>query len=115
MPDSSIRASSPGTTGWYVADPGAQEALEAWLEFRGAEAGPLFCPISQTGEITVRRMTDQALYNALRKWQAQAGVQRLSPHDFRRTGITHLLGGRRRHLSRAAARGARLREHDDPL
>lgn len=75
----------------YVADPGAQEALEAWLELRGPGAGPLFCPISQTGEITVRRLTDQALYNILRKRQAQAGVQPLSPHDFRRTGITHLL------------------------
>lgn len=75
----------------YVADPGAQEALEVWLEIRGAEAGPLFCPISQVGQVTVRRMTDQAIYNILRKRQAQASVLPLSPHDFRRTGITHLL------------------------
>jgi len=75
----------------YVADPGAQEALEAWIEIRGAEAGPLFCPISQTGKLTVRRMTDQAIYNILQKRRGQAGVRPLSPHDFRRTGITHLL------------------------
>lgn len=75
----------------YVADPGAQEALEVWLKLRSTDAGPLFCPVSQTGDITVRRMTDQALYNILQKRQAQAGVQPLSPHDFRRTGITHLL------------------------
>lgn len=75
----------------YVADPGAQEALAAWIELRGPEPGPLFCPISQTGEIQLRRLTDQALYTIVGKRRQQAGVQPLSPHDFRRTGITHLL------------------------
>lgn len=36
-------------------------------------------------------MTDQAIYSILQKRRAQAGIQSLSPHDFRRTGISHLL------------------------
>ncbi|GMQ78335.1 MAG: hypothetical protein BMS9Abin02_0838 [Anaerolineae bacterium] len=38
-----------------------------------------------------RRLTDQAVYNMLRKRAMLAGVSRLSPHDFRRTFAGDLL------------------------
>jgi integrase len=37
------------------------------------------------------RLTNQAVYNMLRKWAKRAGVERLSPHDFRRTFVGDLL------------------------
>lgn len=33
----------------YVGDPGSREASGVWLEVRGLEEGPLFCPISKRG------------------------------------------------------------------
>lgn len=66
-------------------------ALEAWLEERGGEEGPLFVPVSWSGRVHVRRMTDQAIYARLQKRALQAGVESFSPHDLRRTFAGDLL------------------------
>ena len=70
---------------------GGRAAIEAWLEARGDEPGPLLCPVNKGGRISIRRMTDQAVLKVLRKRAAQAGVSRFSPHDLRRSFISHLL------------------------
>jgi integrase len=70
---------------------GAREMLGEWLEVRGGEAGPLLVSVSQTGVVTLRAMTDQALYLRIARRARQAGVREISPHDFRRTGIGNLL------------------------
>ncbi len=66
---------------------GAADALEDWIIARGAEPGALFMPINKGGVIARKRMTSQALYNALLKRAGDAGVKRLSPHDMRRTFV----------------------------
>ena len=73
----------------YV-DNGAADALQDWIGIRGDELGPLFPPIDKGGAIQPRRMTEQAVYNVLRKRAAQ-GVGQGSPHDLRRTFISDLL------------------------
>ncbi len=70
---------------------GSALALEAWLKARGNEAGSLFCPVNKGGTITLRRMTAQAVYYILQERAKAAGVQRLSPHDLRRTFVSDLL------------------------
>lgn len=70
---------------------GGQEALEAWLEARGQEAGALLCPVGKDGRVDVRRLTSQALYLACQKRAREAGVKAFSPHDMRRSFITALL------------------------
>jgi integrase len=70
---------------------GSWAAIEAWLLIRGREPGPLFLPISKGGRVAFRRMTDQALYNIVVKRCEQAGLEPISPHDFRRTCIGDLL------------------------
>ena len=71
---------------------GAAEALEDWLVRRGEEPGSLFCPILKNGYIYKDRgLTDQAVYNVLKKRGTQAGVARFSPHDLRRTFVGDLL------------------------
>jgi site-specific recombinase XerD len=72
-------------------DNGAADAVSAWLDVRGDEPGPLFCPVSQVGVITIRRMTDQAVYNALRSRAKRANVSAFSPHDLRRSCVSDLL------------------------
>jgi len=70
---------------------GARDLLEEWLAVRGADPGPVLVPVSRKGVITIRRMTDQALYLRIARRARQAGVREISPHDFRRTGIGNLL------------------------
>ena len=70
---------------------GAIYALDDWFAVRGSEPGPMLYPINKAGIHTQRRMTNQAVYNALIKRGNQAGVKDLSPHDLRRTFITDLL------------------------
>ena len=70
---------------------GGREALEAWLEVRGSEPGPLFHPIDKAGRIYPRRLTDQVVLRILRKRGRQAGISAFSPHDLRRTFIGDLL------------------------
>lgn len=71
---------------------GALAALQDWIGLRTRVDGPLFCPISQTGEIRVSRMSSQALYERFQLRGRQAGLaQRFTPHDGRRTWIGELL------------------------
>jgi integrase/recombinase XerD len=73
---------------------GSGRALCDWLEIRGDEPGALFYPIRKGGELRVRRITTQALYNILNKRADQAGVANFSPHDLRRTFVSdHLAAG----------------------
>jgi site-specific recombinase XerD len=73
---------------------GSQAAMADWLELRGQDPGPLFCPINKAGRLSISGwMTDQAIYNVLQKRATRAGLQALSPHDFRRTFISDLLDG----------------------
>jgi site-specific recombinase XerD len=70
---------------------GSRSAVRPWLVARGPAPGPLFCPVSKSGKITVRRVTDQVVRKILNKRGAQAGLAVFSPHDLRRTMIGDLL------------------------
>lgn len=71
---------------------GTADALADWLTVRGTEPGPLFVPVNKGGRIVeIRRMWPDAIFAALAKRAAQAGVSDLSPHDLRRTFASDLL------------------------
>ncbi len=70
---------------------GASDALADWLTIRGYEPGPMFLPINKAGKMTSRRLTNQAIYNMLRKRALEASVKGFSPHDLRRTFVSDLL------------------------
>jgi site-specific recombinase XerD len=75
----------------YATD-GTKAALEAWLEVRGTEEGPLFWPADGRGRpLLNRRMTDQAILLMLRRRAAQGKVAAFTPHDLRRSFISDLL------------------------
>jgi integrase len=69
----------------------AARALNAWLRVRGARPGGLFLAITRHHTIVGTGMTSHAVYNVLGKRQREAGVAKLSPHDFRRTFVGDLL------------------------
>lgn len=70
---------------------GAKAVIDAWLSVRGEEEGPLLVPVTKGGEIEIRRMSDQAVYNRAKRRAEQAGLEEFSPHDLRRSYITDLL------------------------
>jgi len=70
---------------------GAYDAMADWLMVRGDEPGPLYIPINKGGNMTLRRMTAQAVYNMLNRRIEQAGIKDFSPHDLRRTFISNML------------------------
>ncbi|RME56929.1 MAG: integrase [Deltaproteobacteria bacterium] len=70
---------------------GCARLLDPWVEMRGEAPGALFLPITRGGRIVLRRMTDQAVMHIVRKRADQAGIAPFSPHDLRRSFISHLL------------------------
>ena len=70
----------------------ATEALFDWLELRGEHGGALFQPVRKNGAVYKEgRLTDTAVYKALKKRSLQANVRSFSPHDLRRTFVGDLL------------------------
>lgn len=68
------------------------ENIRAWLRVRGSEPGAMVCEVTQQGEIrSLRHVSDQSVYMALRRRVALAGVHKLTPHDFRRSYATEIL------------------------
>jgi site-specific recombinase XerD len=74
----------------YVTN-GARQALDDWLQVRGADPGPLFVAINRGGRILAHGITGQAIARILSKRADQAGVDELTPHDLRRTMVGDML------------------------
>ena len=66
-------------------------AIDTWLAVRGELPGPLLCPVSKSGQVTVRRLSGQAVRAALLRRAEHAQVAAFSPHDLRRTFVGDLL------------------------
>lgn len=69
----------------------ALPAIEAWLQIRGRQLGPLFTRVGKAGKVSLKRLSAQAVYYILKCRQKKAGVASFSPHDLRRTTITDML------------------------
>jgi len=70
---------------------GARAAVDAWILIRGDEPGALLVPVKKGGAVDLRRMGEQSILDTLRRRARQAGVAEFSPHDLRRTYISHML------------------------
>ena len=70
-----------------------QRIVNTWIEARGTQPGPLFLAVLKTGEVRTgfHRLTPQALYNVIVNRTLEAGLENISPHDFRRSCITDQL------------------------
>lgn len=87
-----VRAGKGGKHRVVFLPAGARAALEAWLSVRGADPGPLFCPVRRGGHPQVGSgLTDTAVGYLLTRRAAAAGVERFRAHDLRRTAVGDLL------------------------
>jgi len=72
-------------------DDGTVTAVKQWLSLRGDHDGALFYRVLKNGKIQAGRLSDQAIYNVVKKRQSEAGISEISPHDFRKTFISTIL------------------------
>jgi integrase/recombinase XerD len=72
--------------------------LQDWLEIRGNGAGALIAPLLKNGAVkygddgSISHLNPNSIYKIVAKLYRGAGLPPLSPHDFRRTFCTQLLG-----------------------
>jgi integrase/recombinase XerD len=66
-------------------------ALRSWMIYRGNQPGPLFLRILRDSTITDSGLTASGVTHALKALQELANIPTFTPHDLRRTFITHLL------------------------
>lgn len=71
--------------------PQVMAALQGWLAVRGQRQGRLFGRVDRNGKILAGGLSDNAIWRIVAKRRDEAGLPRLTPHDFRRTWVGALL------------------------
>ena len=70
-------------------------ALDAWTATVRVTHGPVFRAINKAGRVWGNGMSPKVLWDVVRTAAARAGIEKLAPHDLRRTcaRLCHLAGG----------------------
>ncbi len=69
--------------------------VDAWTAAVGITSGPVFRAINKAGRTWGDGMSPKVLWDVVRAAAARAGIDKLAPHDLRRTcaRLCHLAGG----------------------
>jgi hypothetical protein len=69
--------------------------LDEWLQAANPAAGKLFWPVNKNGKTWGDGLTEKAVWHVVREHAHNAGIERLAPHDLRRTcaRLCHSVGG----------------------
>jgi integrase len=72
-----------------------KDALDAWTAAAHIAEGRIFRAINKVGRVWGDGMSPKVLWDSVRAAAARAGIDRLAPHDLRRTcaRLCHLAGG----------------------
>ena len=72
-----------------------KRTVDTWLASAAITRGPVFRPINKTGRVWGDGMSPKVLWDVVRTAAARAGIDKLAPHDLRRTcaRLCHLAGG----------------------
>ena len=72
-----------------------KDSIDAWTEAAGINSGRVFRAINKAGQVWGDGMTDKVLWEMVKHAAHRAGIERLAPHDLRRTcaRLCHLAGG----------------------
>jgi integrase len=70
-------------------------AVDAWTTAAGITDGRVFRSINKAGRIWGDGMTPKVIWEVVKAAALKAGIERLAPHDLRRTcaRLCHLAGG----------------------
>jgi len=69
--------------------------LDDWLQAAELTAGKLFRRVNKNGKAWGEGLTEKAVWHVVREYASKAGIERLAPHDLRRTcaRLCHAAGG----------------------
>jgi integrase len=69
--------------------------IDAWTTAAGIGEGTVFRAINKTGRVWGDGVTAKVLWDVVRAAAAKSGIEKLAPHDLRRTcaRLCHLAGG----------------------
>jgi site-specific recombinase XerD len=69
--------------------------LDEWLHGANLTTGKLFRRVNKNGNTWGDRLTEKAVWRVMREYARIAGIERLAPHDLRRTcaRLCHAAGG----------------------
>ncbi|MDH5571723.1 MAG: site-specific integrase [Gammaproteobacteria bacterium] len=70
--------------------PHAKKLMLKWMKLRAVATGILFSRVVSCVP-TDNKLSGQSIYNIIKARSEQAGIERCSPHDLRRTLVTRLL------------------------
>jgi integrase len=75
--------------------PWVKVAIDAWTAAASITEGKVFRSINKAGKVWGDGMTPKVLWELVREAAGRAGIERLAPHDLRRTcaRLCHLAGG----------------------
>ena len=68
------------------------DLVKTCLEESGLRFGPLFRPVNRWNQVAEdRRLTSRGVYDIVTRRVKQAGLDKASPHELRRSFLTYLL------------------------
>ncbi|MBV9037645.1 MAG: tyrosine-type recombinase/integrase [Acidobacteriaceae bacterium] len=69
--------------------------LDEWLQAANVTSGKLFRRVNKNGKVWGDGLTEKAVWHVVRQYARTAGIERLAPHDLRRTcaRLCHSAGG----------------------
>ena len=72
-----------------------KDAIDAWTHAVDIPHGPVFRAINKAGRVWGAGMSPKVLWDVVRVAAGRAGIEKLAPHDLRRTcaRLCHLAGG----------------------
>jgi len=72
-----------------------KQVLDQWLQAANITTGKVFRRVHKMGKPWGDKLTDKAVWHVVREYAAKAGIDRLAPHDLRRTcaRLCHAAGG----------------------
>jgi site-specific recombinase XerD len=72
-----------------------KNVLDQWLQAANITSGKLFRREHKMGKTWGERLTEKSVWHVVREYAAKAGIDKLAPHDLRRTcaRLCHAAGG----------------------
>lgn len=72
-----------------------KQVLDDWLNAVGLTSGRVFRRVNRAGRVWGDGMTEKVVWHVVREYAKKAGIDKLAPHDLRRTcaRLCHTAGG----------------------
>jgi len=62
-----------------------KNVVDQWIQAANITSGKLFRRVRKMGKTWGERLTEKAVWHVVREYATKAGIDKLSPHDLRRT------------------------------